>query len=53
MKGYVANTDYEWYRYLLGRPDPHHGARITLPDDPAARPDPALLTWHNSERFLE
>jgi len=21
MKGYVANTDYEWYRYLLARPD--------------------------------
>jgi putative restriction endonuclease len=21
MKGYVATTDYEWYRYLLSRPD--------------------------------
>jgi hypothetical protein len=21
MRGFVANTDYEWYRFLSGRPD--------------------------------
>jgi putative restriction endonuclease len=61
-QGYVTVTpDYRFEVSKKLREDfsngrsyyPHHGARIALPDDPAARPDPALLTWHNSERFLE
>lgn len=28
------------------------GKAIGLPDDPAARPDPALLAWHEAEIYL-
>lgn len=28
------------------------GAHLILPDDPAKRPDPQLLHWHNEQRFL-
>lgn len=28
------------------------GKQIRLPDDPAARPDPALLAWHEAEVYL-
>ncbi len=28
-----------------------HGHRIQLPAVPGARPDPALLTWHNENIF--
>jgi len=31
---------------------PLRGTRISLPDDPAARPDRRLLDWHSTERFL-
>jgi putative restriction endonuclease len=60
-QGYVTvTTDYRFEVSKKLREDfsngrsyyPHNGARIALPDDPAARPDRALLTWHNSERFL-
>jgi hypothetical protein len=25
---------------------------LTLPEDPASRPDPAYLEWHQNNRFL-
>lgn len=28
------------------------GAHLILPDNPAKRPDPHLLRWHNEQRFL-
>jgi putative restriction endonuclease len=29
-----------------------HGSRLRVPDDPAKRPNPELLRWHQSERFV-
>ncbi len=60
-QGYVTVTpDYRFEVSRRLREDfsngrsyyPLCGTRISLPDDPAARPDRHLLDWHNSERFL-
>jgi len=82
VRGYVANTDLEWFRfrftllrdrgYVTVTPDyrfqvgrrlredwqngrtyyPLHGTRVHVPDDPALRPAPELLAWHNEHVFL-
>ncbi|GAB4108110.1 MAG: hypothetical protein Kow001_03530 [Acidobacteriota bacterium] len=60
-QGYVTVTPD--YRFLVsdrlrqdfanGRSyEPFKGTRIAVPRDPRDRPDPQLLGWHNSERFL-
>lgn len=39
--------------YANGRSyDALDGKAIGPPDDPAARPDPALLAWHEAEIYL-
>ncbi len=60
-KGYVTITpkfEFEVGRrlkvdYENGRSYyPLHGRRIHLPGEVAERPDPGLLEWHNSQKFL-
>lgn len=61
MRGYVANTDHDWFTFLHfevshrlkdeyenGRTYyGYQGKAIHLPARPEDRPDPELLRWHN------
>jgi len=38
MRGYIANTDHDWYQFLSR----------SLKE----RPHPALLAWHNKSCYL-
>jgi len=60
-KGYVTITPE--YRFEVGRRlredwhngrtyYPLHGTEVHVPEEPALRPDPALLAWHNENVFL-
>jgi hypothetical protein len=53
VRAWIANTDDEWYRFLLGRPDLDDvtGRQIQLPGSGDAHPDRLLLDWHNHHVF--
>ncbi|HET8539750.1 MAG TPA: hypothetical protein VFL83_07745 [Anaeromyxobacter sp.] len=57
MRGFVANTDFDWFTFLSARQPLEEvnfalqGRVIHLPDRAGDHPDPVLLRWHNEQVF--